>query len=176
MDKKCRPYDPGLLKLISILLLYPDDEFMDSLGLLETEMNHLRKESVKERMVSFISRIKNMPAIELQEHYTQVFDVNPDTCLNLTYHSTGDSKDRGRLLAQLDQLYLDSGYERTVSELPDYLPLVLEFLSQCQKGLNSDLLRRQLRSVNGIAEALRKTGSPYQLLMEILTAENYARG
>lgn len=172
MNKSFRQHNPLLLKLISVLLLYPDDEFMDALPLLEAEISNSVKGSTKNQLLAFVKNAKTIPAIQLQEHYTQVFDVNPRTCLNLTYHSIGDTENRGRVLAQIDQIYLESGYERTTSELPDFLPLILEFLSQSHQDTQLDLLWKQLEAVKNIAETLGKIGSPYQALMEILL-ENY---
>jgi nitrate reductase molybdenum cofactor assembly chaperone NarJ/NarW len=158
-----------LLKLISVLLLYPDDEFIHWLSSLKDELNDKVNGSDKNRLLGFVVAIKNMPLLDLQEHYTRIFDINPKTCLNLTYHSLGDTEERGRALAQLDQVYCQAGYERITGELPDYLPLMLEFLAQCPDPEGIDLLWNQMGGVKNIAEGFDDPDSPYQLLFEILT-------
>lgn len=159
--------------MISVLMLYPDNEFIDSLPLLETEITQSINGPVKDRLLGFVKAVKTIPAIHLQEHYTEVFDMNPGTCLNLTYHSIGDTEKRGRVLAQLNQLYLQAGYENITSELPDFLPLILEFLAQCPQADGIDLLWHHLEAVGIIAHALEEIQSPYQLLMGILL-ENHS--
>jgi nitrate reductase assembly molybdenum cofactor insertion protein NarJ len=63
------------------------------------------------------------PVIVIQEQYSTVFDFNAQTCLNLTYHEHGETRERGAALANFRQLYKNEGYEQSNSELPDYLPL-----------------------------------------------------
>jgi nitrate reductase molybdenum cofactor assembly chaperone NarJ/NarW len=159
-----------LLKVISVLLLYPDNEFVDWLSSLENELddNNING-SDKNRLLGFVAAVKNMSLLRLQENYTQIFDMNPGTCLNLTYHSFGDTEKRGQILAQMDQVYLNAGYERTTGELPDYLPLVLEFLSQGLGSEGIDLLWSQLDGLKNIIANLNDQDSPYQMLFEILT-------
>jgi nitrate reductase molybdenum cofactor assembly chaperone NarJ/NarW len=158
-----------LLKLISVLLMYPDDEFFGWLPSLENELDDTLTSWEKNRLLHFVAAIKHMPLLQLQEHYTRIFDINPKSCLNLTYHTLGDTEDRGRSLAQLDQVYRQAGYERTTGELPDYLPLVLEFFSECPHAEEIDLLWAQLDAVKNIAAILDDLDSPYRLLFELLT-------
>lgn len=157
-----------LMKLLSVLLLYPDREFIDWLPSLEMELNGKVSDQDKKRLLAFILVIKNMSLMQLQEHYTHLFDISPDTCLNLTYHSTGDTEERGRTLAQMDQVFLKAGFERTSAELPDYLPLVLEFLANCPQAEGIDLLWEQMDGVNKIAANIENPDSPYPLLFEIM--------
>jgi nitrate reductase molybdenum cofactor assembly chaperone NarJ/NarW len=157
------------LKVISVLLQYPDDAFLDWLTFLEKELKDKVSDTEKEKLLGFAAYIQTMPLLSLQEHYTRIFDMNPRTCLNLTYHSLGDSEERGRTLAQLDQVYFQAGYERTTKELPDYLPLMLEFLAQCPDPEGIDLLWSQMGGVKNIAQGFDDPDSPYRLLFEILT-------
>ena len=157
-----------LLKLISVLLIYPDKEFIDWLPSLESEFKGKMNGSDTKKIYGFVAGIQRMSPLRLQEHYTQLFDINPGTCLNMTYHSTGDTEERGRTLAQMDQVYLKAGFERTSGELPDYLPLVLEFLAQCPKAEGIDLLWDQMNGVKKIASNFHNPDSPYRLLFEIL--------
>jgi len=158
-----------LLKLISVLLMYPDKELIDWLPSLERDFKVKLNGSDTKKILGFVDGIKHMSLLHLQEHYTQVFDMNPGTCLNLTYHSIGDTEERGRTLAQMDQIYLNAGFERTSAELPDYLPLVLEFLAQCPQAEGIDLVWGQMDGVKTIAANFDNPDSPYRLLFEMLT-------
>ena len=57
----------------------------------------------------------------------QTFDLTPEHSLHLTHHLFGDDKNRGPALIDLAELYKDYGVEVVANELPDYLPLILEF-------------------------------------------------
>jgi nitrate reductase molybdenum cofactor assembly chaperone NarJ/NarW len=157
-----------LLKLISVLLLYPDDELMEWMPSLKNELDETVTSAEKNMLLRFVAAVKHMPLLHLQEHYTRIFDINPKTSLNLTYHTLGDNEDRGRTLAQLDQIYCRAGYERTTGELPDYLPLVLEFFYECPHAEEIDLLWVQFDAVKNIAAILDDLNSPYRFLFEIL--------
>jgi nitrate reductase molybdenum cofactor assembly chaperone NarJ/NarW len=167
-SKQMKHNNDILLKLISVLLMYPNEELLDWLTSSENELNSKINGSHQNGILDFVDTIKKMPLLHLQEHYTGIFDINPKTCLNLTYHTIGDSEDRGRALAKLDQVYRQAGYERTTQELPDYLPLILEFIAQCPEAEGIDLLWSQLDAVKNIAENFGNTESPYRFLFEIL--------
>jgi nitrate reductase molybdenum cofactor assembly chaperone NarJ/NarW len=168
IPKNIKQDNKFLLKLISVLLLYPDDELIDWMPSLENELDETVTSAEKNRILLFVAAIKHLPLLNLQEHYTRIFDINPKSSLNLTYHTIGDTDDRGRTLAQLDQIYRQAGYERTTGELPDYLPLVLEFLAECPHAEKIDLLWVQFDAVNNIAAILDDLNSPYRFLFEIL--------
>ncbi len=157
-----------LLKLLSALIQYPDDGFIGSLTALKETVENTVGSPAKRKLLGFLDDVEAMPPISLQEHFTQIFDISPATCLNLTYHSLGDSEDRGRTLAELDQVYCRAGFERTTAELPDYLPLVLEFLSQCPRADGADLLWHHLGAADSIADKLLKMDSPYRVPLELL--------
>jgi nitrate reductase delta subunit len=157
-----------LLKLLSVLIQYPDDGFIGSLTALKETVENTVGSPAKRKLLDFLTDVEAMPPISLQEHFTQIFDISPATCLNLTYHSLGDSEDRGRTLAELDQVYCRAGFERTTAELPDYLPLVLEFLSQCPRADGADLLWHHLEAAHSLAGKLLKLESPYRVPFELL--------
>jgi nitrate reductase molybdenum cofactor assembly chaperone NarJ/NarW len=167
-SKQMKQNNDILLKLISVLLMYPNEELLEWVTSSENELNGKINGFHKNRIFEFVDTIKKMPLLHLQEHYTGIFDINPKTCLNLTYHTVGDSEDRGRALAKLDQVYRRACYERTTPELPDYLPLILEFIAQCPQAEGIDLIWAQLDAVKKIAENLDDSESPYRLLFLIV--------
>ncbi len=163
-----------LLKLLSILLQYPDDECILSLEELQEAVAQIPQVEQRERCVNFLDYLGNTPLISLQEEYTSTFDLNPSTCLNLTYHKWGD-------------LYHQAGYESSTGELPDYLPLVLEYLSLNRNGDHSShvalaglirqkegtsitsLLGQYCEEVETISSGLQEAGSVYAGLLAIVT-------
>ena len=158
-----------LLKLLSILLQYPDDEFILSLEELKEEVAQVPQTEQRERCVTFLDYLGNNPLIRLQEEYTSTFDLNPSTCLNLTYHKWGDSRERGNALVDFHRLYHQTGYESSTGELPDYLPLVLEYLSLKRNGDHSSLLGQYCDEVETVSSRLQEAGSVYAGLLAIVT-------
>jgi nitrate reductase delta subunit len=120
-----------IFKIASHLLDYPDEIWLTHLELLKDAIAEIPSDSTQEVFAEFLLHLQSRKLISWQEEYSRIFDLNPATCLNLTYHRYGDQKERGAALAQLHQLYHRAGYEAATGELSDYLPLVLEFLSFC---------------------------------------------
>ncbi|MBT8407044.1 MAG: nitrate reductase molybdenum cofactor assembly chaperone [Deltaproteobacteria bacterium] len=181
-----------LLKLLSILLQYPDDEFILSLEELKEAVAQVPQTEQRERCVTFLGYLGSNSLIRLQEEYTSTFDLNPSTCLNLTYHKWGDSKERGNALVDFHRLYHQAGYESSTGELPDYLPLVLEYLSLKRNGDHSSnvdrivpalaglirqkqgtsatsLVGQYCEEVEAISSRLQEAGSVYAGLLAIVT-------
>jgi len=162
--------DDGInpLRLLSALLMYPDEAWLRQLKDIETALEDLPPGEVKQAAREFLDHVTACSPIDLQESYTAAFDMNPSTTMNLTYHLYGDTEKRAEALAGLQQRYQEAGYERTGGELPDYLPLMLEFLSigpddegagsvwECFQGFGDYLVR------------LRKTAPAYAALLHPL--------
>jgi nitrate reductase delta subunit len=157
------------LKLISVLLQYPDDAFSRFLTSVTESIDNLPHSTSKEKLVQFVSSLEGKPLIYLQETYTETFDLNPSTCLNLTYHILGDGEKRGKVMAHFQQIYHQAGYETITGELPDYLPLMLEFLSECPESSGICVLWSYLNPVEKLAGLLKDSGNPYSLLLDIVS-------
>ena len=157
------------LKLISILLQYPDEALSRSLPSVTESIDILPHSTSKERLLQFVAFLGGKPLIRLQETYTETFDMNPSTCLNLTYHILGDGKKRGKMMADLQGIYHEAGYETTTGELPDYLPLMLEFLSESPESIRAGVLWSYLNPVEQLAVLLKDAGNPYSLLLDIVS-------
>jgi len=155
----------ALLKLLSLCLAYPDAETLPEM---ETTAAELRDPRARVRLSQMMTQMKAQSLLKLQEHYTAVFDMNPSNSLNLTYHLMGDREDRGRALAELLEVYRQAGFEPAVNELPDFLPLMLEFLAAAAPDEPHALIRRCLATVPAIAARLRETGSPYAGPLELV--------
>ena len=151
----------SLLKVLSILLQYPNDEFILSLEELEEAVEEIPQVEQRERCANFLNSLDNKPLIRLQEEYTAIFDLTPATSLNLTYHKWGDSRERGNALVDFHRFYQQAGYENSTGELPDYLPLILEYLSLSRNGDHSSLLGQYCEEVGTINSRLKKAGSVY---------------
>ncbi len=154
---------PDLLKLISLLLQYPDEE-MRSFDLL-SEIVTLNDPELLESLNTFGKYFYQTPLARLQENYVHTFDFNDKTNLYLTYSKLGDEKERGQALAELKEIYAFAGFELNSTELPDYLPLLLEFVSHADIKIRTDLLRRFRGAIEHTQQMLKENGSPYSDLL-----------
>ncbi len=155
------------LKLLSFFLEYPDAGWFEGLADAGAALKTVSAGPGREALRQFLDRAVGTPAIRLQEAYTAGFDLSPSTSLNLTYHLLGDSEDRGRALARLVEIYRRGGWEAAAGELPDFLPLVLEFLAVCPAPEDADLLWDCLGSVESVAGRLAREAHPYAGLLAL---------
>jgi nitrate reductase delta subunit len=116
-------------QILSVLLDYPDNRLLNDLISIVTAARQIAEPEFKHAVLNFLTYLTAHDLLRLQENYTAAFDLGPATTLNLTYHAFGDNEKRAAALAKLQHLYDQTGWERTSGDLPDYLPLLLEFLS-----------------------------------------------
>jgi len=106
----------------------------------------------------------------LQESYFTLFDRSRTLSLHLFEHVHGESRDRGQAMADLIAHYREHGYEPTATELPDYLPLFLEFLSVLPAQQAQALLAEPAGILQTIAERLVLRRSAYAAVFQALGA------
>jgi nitrate reductase molybdenum cofactor assembly chaperone NarJ/NarW len=119
-------------QLCSYLLSYPSKEFFDFLTEIETEIDSLTKGKVKKELQQFITKVKELSPDQLVDMYVYTFDFGKKTNLYVTYMSSGEQRERGVDLLFLKNYYKEHGFQATDLELPDYLPLMLEFAGQVE--------------------------------------------
>ena len=99
--------------------------------------------------------------IRVESDYVELFDRGRRTALHLFEHVHGDSRDRGQAMVDLIQTYERAGLLLAPGELPDYLPVVLEFASTQPPREAREFLRETAHIVRSIFSALLERGSPY---------------
>lgn len=105
---------------------------------------------------------------EAQESYVWLFDRTRSLSLNLYEHVHGESRDRGPAMVALLELYKSKGLELSANELPDYLPVFLEFLSTLPDDEAASLLGEAAHVLSALAERLHKRGSPFRAVFGAL--------
>ena len=140
------------------LLAYPDERFWGRLPLI--------REAAEPYFAGFLARVTALGPGELAAHYVETFDLRRRCCLYLTYYTDGDTRRRGESLAALKQRYRAAGWELMDDELPDFLPVVLEFAALDPAG--AALLAEHRVGLWLLLSALREHDSPYALLVEAL--------
>jgi nitrate reductase molybdenum cofactor assembly chaperone NarJ/NarW len=154
------------LKVIALLLQYPDDKLTGALDEIEAVLPELAPAVGADACSAFLARLRHTPLVRLQEEYTRTFDLSPSTCLNLTYHQWGDDKRRGPALAELQRIYHGAGYQALAGELPDFLPLVLEFIAVGPEEAGALIVDACRDPLAALASRLAEAGSAYAGLFE----------
>ncbi|HEX6858659.1 MAG TPA: nitrate reductase molybdenum cofactor assembly chaperone [Caulobacteraceae bacterium] len=108
--------------------------------------------------------------LEHQERYVWLFDRTRSLSLNLYEHVHGESRDRGQAMVALLELYRSKGLELSANELPDYLPVFLEFLSTLPDDEAASLLGEAAHVLSALGERLHKRASPYRAVFGALAA------
>ena len=157
-----------IFKVLSILLQYPDQELLEGVQQLRETVRGFSRPAAISVCDGFLAYLESNPLIRLQEEYTKTFDLNTETCLNLSFHKFGDNRERGPALAQLNQMYKAAGWEILTGELPDYLPLMLEFAYVGPGSAQNDLLALYRDEIGGLFERLKAQESPYAYLVELV--------
>ena len=118
-------------KIVALLLDYPEVEVYKSLPEIEkmiAEDNFL-DESQMENLRNFIKACRALSFDEWQIYYVNVFDMSKKINLYIFDHIFGDSKERGQAMVSLKEMYSSWGFDMTSNELPDYIPVFLEYIS-----------------------------------------------
>lgn len=159
-----------LYKVLSVLLEYPDTDLLTHIDEVRSEIEAGVDLDAAEReaLLGFVAHLQSRSLTELQADYVQTFDLTAEHSLHLTHHLFGDDKNRGPALIDLGELYKDYGVEVTGNELPDYLPLVLEFAAYLDDGEASVFLSDAGKVLSVLTENLTQAGSPYAALLSIV--------
>lgn len=159
-----------IYKLLSVLLEYPDRELIEHLPEVRQALADSLDVDDGERAVvqKFLSHLASTDLTQLQADYVQTFDLTPEHSLHLTHHLFGDDKNRGPALIDLAELYKDYGVEVEGNELPDYLPLILEFTAYLEETEARVFLSDGAKVLTVLAANLEKARSPYAPLVRII--------
>lgn len=159
-------------RVLSALLDYPAPELRNAMP--EAE-RILREEALLtgrhlERACDFARGLRSTPQLEAESAYIEAFDRGRSTSLHLFEHIHGESRDRGQAMVKLLARYRMHGLELQSGELPDFLPLFLEFLSICPLKAARTHLSEVADIVALIGQRLRKRGSGYAPLLEAVAS------
>ena len=162
------------IELIARLLEYPG-EGMINRSIPEELDKIVPKPEIKRGILGFLTEIKKESLSRLRREYVSLFDFSDKTTLNLTYHMFGEERDRtqkvqrGGALLLLKSLYSESGFQPSNIELPDYLPMTLEFVAIAPKDQGvrvAQLIREPVAILERNLKDLKtKEGMKYVLLL-----------
>jgi len=157
-------------KLLSVLLRYPDARIVEARGELVAAVADLPHSPTKGPLERFLAHFSGSTPAALERGYVETFDLQRRASLYLTYYVHGDTRKRGIALLRLKRLYATAGLELVREELPDYLPLVLEFAALAPPGVGEQLLREHRPALELLRGNLHDVGSPYAHVLDALCA------
>ena len=163
--------DMKILKVLSLLIDYPTNELFQGETLTVCKQvvsgSPLISPDVRQQIVALIDDIIDIGALESQARYDGLFERGRSLSLWLFEHVHGESRDRGQAMVDLMGQYEEAGFEIGLKELPDYLPMYLEFLAY-QAAVTGDEIqvRMDIADVSHIiallAARLKDRGSLYE--------------
>lgn len=158
------------LRIISILMGYPTQEVANSTAELKLAVNAASElsTSAQEQLNNLIDDIYQGDLMDSQEKYLGLFERGRHLSLLLFEHVHGESRDRGQAMVDLMSVYEAKGLEINVRELPDHIPLYIEYLAHC----STDEIIEGLADVSHILAMLSarlfERGSLYHTLFDSL--------
>lgn len=157
-------------KMFSALLSYPTSEMRAALdemaGLIER--SPLIAPAERPGLLALIASLGEGDLLDAEERYCELFDRGRALSLHLFEHLHGESRDRGTAMVELKQLYRAAGFDLVGNELPDYLPVVLEYLSCRELPEARDMLVDCAHILRVIARALIARQSDYAAVLQAL--------
>ena len=158
------------LRVLAKLLGYPSAELRAHLGELREALAAERALGSARRaeLEALIESLARTPALDVEAAYVELFDRGRSTSLHLFEHVHGDSRDRGPAMVDLAQTYEKAGLYLGPHELPDYLPVVLEFASTQPPREARAFLAEMVHILQAIFSALQQRGSAYASVLGAL--------
>ncbi len=157
-------------KLLGLLLTYPKDQLQAVVGSFASvfvEEGLLGKSQIKS-LQPLMDDYANNDLIELQEEYVNTFDRSRNHSLYLFEHIHGESRDRGAAMVDMKEMYATKGLHISSNELPDYLPVFLEYLSYCEIDEAIEILADGIDVIATIGAHLRKDKSVYADVFKVI--------
>ena len=160
------------LKALSALLTYPTTELQEAAPDIGVVLagDSLMPGAVWRQLSKLTTELATNDLYDLQERYVLLFDRTRSLSLHLFEHVHGESRDRGQAMIDLKSQYERNGLAMSAAELPDFLPLFLEYLSTRPLAESCESLGQPAHIFAALAERLRKRQSPYEAVFRALVA------
>jgi nitrate reductase delta subunit len=159
-------------KALSALLTYPTAELQQAAGEIGEVIGAAQDipARIRNQLQELLTELATGDLYDLQERYVLLFDRTRSLSLHIFEHVHGESRDRGQAMIDLKNQYETNGLMIGAAELPDFLPLFLEFLSTRSFPEACELLAQPAHILAAFAERLRKRRTPYEAVFRALVA------
>jgi nitrate reductase delta subunit len=161
-------------KLASVLLQYPTSALFTGLDELDRAAAGTSPKASREAFAGFLGWLRATDPSAVAEHYVATFDLRRRCALYLTYYRYGDTRKRGMSLLAFKNSYRSAGYVPADQELPDYLPMVLDFAALTPRG--TALLHAHRADLELLRRALHQAQTPYAGLLDAVCTQLHGLG
>jgi nitrate reductase delta subunit len=160
------------LKALSALLMYPSIELQEAIPEIDRILDACVNlpDGTRAQLRLLTNSLANDDLYALQERYTDLFDRTRSLSLHIFEHIHGESRDRGQAMVDLQNHYAEHDLEMGTKELPDFIPLFLEFLSTLPPTEASGLLGQPINIITALGERLAKRQSSYRGVFQALVS------
>jgi nitrate reductase molybdenum cofactor assembly chaperone NarJ/NarW len=160
------------LKALSVLVTYPTAELCTAVPEIRATFDEERVLPERERaaLEPLLQELAASDLYDLQERYVLLFDRSRSLSLHLFEHVHGESRDRGQAMVDLQALYAKGGFGIACTELPDFVPLFVEYCSQRPDAEARALLAEPAHVLIALGERLRAKQSSYAAVFDALAA------
>jgi nitrate reductase delta subunit len=165
------------LRALAALLGYPAAELKENIVEVAAGIDGDNRlpAAPRARLSPLLARFAHDELLDLQAVYSELFDRSRSLSLHLFEHVHGDSRERGQAMIDLGQQYMESGFFLEGSELPDFVPVFLEYASCLPPAQAREMLGQPVHVFAALAERLDKRGSDYAAIFHCLVALANAR-
>lgn len=157
-------------KLLSLLLQYPDERLLAARLQILAAARELPASPQQEAIARFCVYWAAATPAQLTQDFVETFDLQKRSGLYLSFYLYGDTRKRGMALLRLKQLYRAAGLVLERGELPDFLPVMLEFAAFAPHGYGETVLGEYRAALALLQQSLRDANSPYAHLLDALCA------
>jgi nitrate reductase delta subunit len=159
-----------IFKALSVLLSYPTAAMREALPEIADVVRTSKFVAPRERdaLLDLIAELQRGELLTVEERYVDLFDRGRALSLHLFEHLHGESRDRGSAMIELKQIYANAGFELSAKELPDYLPVVLEYLGHRNITEARELLADCGHILQSIGRSLIARQSGYAAVLQAL--------
>ena len=160
------------LRALAALLSYPSEDLKANAGQLRDAFarEQMLTNGERQRLEPLLARFERDELLDLQATYSELFDRSRSLSLHLFEHVHGDSRERGQAMIDLARQYMDSGFLLEAKELPDFIPVFLEYASCLPMQEAREMLGQPAHVFAALAERLDKRGSDYGGIFHSLVA------
>lgn len=124
----------------------------------------------RRRLEPLLERLQTSDLLDLQSDYSELFDRSRSLSLHLFEHVHGDNRERGQAMIDLGQQYVDKGFFLATGELPDFIPVFLEFASCLPQDEAREMIAQPAHVFAALAERLDKRGTLYAAIFHALVS------
>jgi nitrate reductase delta subunit len=165
------------LRTLAALLTYPSAELLAHVADLRAALDDeaALPRVARRRLDPLLDRLADADTLDAQSAYCDLFDRSRTLSLHLFEHVHGESRERGQAMLDLAEQYMRQGLLLEANELPDYLPVFLEYAS-CLTGREArEVLAQPAHVLAALEQRLRQQGSDYAAVFSAILALAGAR-